>query len=1012
MFKPPLTLGLLLVVSLLLAACSSESGPTSFQVSTQAGTGGSLSPEQQTVSPDSSTQFQISTEPGYRIASVSGCGGSLSGSRYTTGPITSDCSVRAQFELIEYQITAQAENGQISPETAVATFGETVEFSLTPDQGYRLDGTQVSGCSGELQGDTYVAGPIESDCTLSVSFDPMLFNLSGRISPAAATAVDSDINDSRAQPEDNSSLDTAQLINNLVTLQGFVVFNADGENAGTGGDPTFENFADSNDEDDYFLTYLQAGQVIRLEIADFDPVAPENSDLDLYLFDAENNVVAFSDGFESDTEELVVPTTGQYRVNVYAFTGGSRYLLKLLAPNTNGSQAGPSADFVPDEMIVKLKPHSQLQLSSGMSSQLDLANVRPGRASLVPIERGQIDPQSGHKQKTKTGLSRAMAALRDKNPEAYRKVMTLREIKQMARQPGVEYAEPNYIRQPLRTPNDPLYTNQWHYRRIDLPLAWEISTGQEADRPPVIVAVVDTGVVLAHPDLNTQLINGYDFISDADRALDGDGIDANPDDPGDSATLGESSWHGTHVAGTVAAASDNGIGGAGVSWGARIMPLRALGKNGGTSFDIIQSVLYAAGIENSYGLFAEQPADIINLSLGGPSASQSERDAYQQVRDQGVILIAAAGNENSDAPSYPAAYDSVFSVSATDANNNRAPYSNFGNTIALAAPGGNLARDANGDGEADGVLSTVARKDSQGNREPRYALYQGTSMAAPHVAGVVALMKAVHPPLDSELFELLLVNGDLTDDIGTSGRDDLYGYGLIDALKAVQRAEALAAGGEPPDWPPLVTTDPESLNLVDTSEASVTLTNEGGGDPSVTDARTDVSWLSVTLEAPGSPPELGTYLVSADRSELGAGFYRGQVTFTLDDGSEVKLPVFLQQGGASTEGQLPPIYVLLLDAESEDGATVAQAIGRLDGNDVVYMFEDVEPGSYYLQAGSDLDADNFICQPGESCGLYPILERRQRIEVVDQDLIGLDFVAHILGSATDGNQTQATKTKP
>lgn len=1008
MFKPPVTLGMLLCCSVLIASCSSESGPSSFQVSTQAGTGGDLSPDQQTVSPDSSVQLQVTTEPGYRVTSVSGCAGSLAGTRYTAGPITSDCTVRAQFELIEYQIDTQVENGQISPETATATFGDTVEFTLTPDQGYRLEGSPIMGCSGELQGDTYIAGPIENDCTLSVSFDPIVFNVSGRISPAAATAVDSDINDARAQPEDNSTLDTAQLINNLVTLQGFVFFNADGENAGTGGDSAFENFADTNDEDDYFLTYLQAGQVIRLEIADFDSVAPQNSDLDLYLFDAEDNIVAFSEAPGSDTEELVVPSTGQYRVNVYAFSGGSRYVLKLLPPETTAGQTSQSADFVPDEMIVKLKPQSRLQLSSGMTSQLNLSSIQPGRASLVPIDRDQLNTQSGQKQRVKTGLSRAMAALRDRNPKAYRKVMTLREIKKMSLEAGVEYAEPNYIRHSLLTPNDPLYTNQWHYRRIDLPLAWEITTGQEPDRPPVIVAVIDTGVVLEHPDLSTQLIEGYDFISDPDRALDGDGIDANPDDPGDSTTIGESSWHGTHVAGTVAAASDNGIGGAGVSWGARIMPLRALGKNGGTSFDIIQSVLYAAGIENFYGLSAEQPADIINLSLGGPSASQSERDAYQQARDRGVILIAAAGNENSSTPSYPAAYEGVFSVSATDANNNRAPYSNFGETIALAAPGGNLARDANGDGEADGVLSAVARKDSEGNREPRYALYQGTSMAAPHVAGVVALMKAVYPELDSEVFGVLLANGDLTDDIGASGRDDLYGYGLIDALKAVQRVERLAADGQLPDWPPLVTTDPESINLVDVDQASVTLTNEGGGDPSITDARTDVSWLSVALESSGTTPELGTYLVSADRSQLGDGFYRGHVIFTLDDNSEVELQVFLQQGGASTEGQLPPIYVLLLDAESEGGATVAQTSAQpaQDGNNVVYTFEDIEPGSYYLQAGSDLDADNFICQPGESCGLYPILERRQRIEVIDQDLTGLDFVAHILGSATDGSQVQ------
>lgn len=1013
MLNSALKLGLLLGYSALIAACSSESGPSSYQVSGQAGIGGNLSPAQQTINPDGSAQLQVTAEPGYRTASVSGCGGSLSGSRYTTGPVTSNCTVRAQFELIDYQISAQVENGQISPESATATFGETVEFALTPDQGYRLQGSQASGCNGALQGESYVTGPIESDCTVRVSFEPILVNVSGRISPAAATAVDSDINDARSQPIDNSTLENAQLINNLVTLQGFAVFEADGINPGTGGDPAFENFADRNDEDDYFLTYLQAGQIIRLEIASFDWAAPENSDLDLYLFDANDQIVSFSDAFGSATEELVVPETGQYRVNVYAFTGGSRYVLKILPPDANSAQAGRRADFVPDEMIVKLKPQNQVKLSSD-TGQLDLSRLRPGRANLVPIDRNPVKQQSAPNQKAKAGLSRAMSVLREHNPESYRKVMTLREVKKMALEPGVEYAEPNYLLKSLLTPNDPLYTNQWHYRLISLPLAWEISTGQELDREPVIVAVVDTGVVLAHPDLSDQLIAGYDFISDPSRSLDDDGIDNNPDDPGDSTTIGESSWHGTHVAGTIAAASNNGVGGAGVSWGARIMPLRALGKDGaGTNYDIIQSVRYAAGLANDSGTLPARRADIINLSLGGPNESQFAREVYQEARNQGVILIAAAGNENSSSPSYPAAYESVFSVSATDARNVRAPYSNFGSSIALAAPGGDLTRDDNGDGEADGVLSTVARKDGLGNREPRYALFQGTSMAAPHVAGVVALMKAVHPELDPDAFERLLVNGDLTDDIGASGRDNLYGYGLINALKAVQRAETLAGGGALPDWPPLVTTNPESLNLVDTSEASVTLTNEGGGDPSITDARTDVTWLSVTLKSTGTAPELGTYLVSANRTELGAGFYRGRVIFTLDDGSQVELQVFLQEGGASTEGELPPIYALLLDPENDNGEAIAQANAQRDGNGMTYVFEEVPPGRYYLQAGSDLDADSFICQPGEACGLYPILERSQVIEVVDQDLTDLDFVVHILGSATDGNnnQTQAAKTK-
>ncbi len=251
---------------------------------------------------------------------------------------------------------------------------------------------------------------------------------------------------------------------------------------------------------------------------------------------------------------------------------------------------------------------------------------------------------------------------------------------------------------------------------------------------------------------------------------------------------GGSSFHGTHVAGTIAAHTNNALGVAGVGWdSARIMPLRAIGVGGGVSWDIIQAVRYAAGLPNDSGTVPERPADIINLSLGGDVYSEVEEAIFQEVIAKGVIVVAAAGNAANSEPSYPAAYNGVISVSAVDYLSSPTYYSNFGPQIDVAAPGGDNSVDLNGDGYPDGVWSTMGN-DASGQIEMVYRPLQGTSMAAPHVAGVAALMKGLWPAMDPNAFNALLVGGAITDDLGQPGRDDRYGHGLINAQKALLAA--------------------------------------------------------------------------------------------------------------------------------------------------------------------------------------------------------------------------------
>jgi subtilisin family serine protease len=555
---------------------------------------------------------------------------------------------------------------------------------------------------------------------------------------------------------------------------------------------------------------------------------------------------------------------------------------------------------------------------------------------------------------------------------------TLRVIQELNKHEDVLYAEPNYYRRAYFTPDDTYYSRQWHYPLIKLEQAWEITRGLNS----VIVAVIDTGILSQHPDIKDQLVNdGYDFISSTTSSLDGDGRDDDPEDPGDQ-SLGGSSFHGTHVAGTIAAATNNTVGVAGVAGDVRIMALRALGKDGiGTSNDINQAILYAAGLPNASGALPAQKADIINMSFGGGGNSMDDQNIINAARAEGVIIIAAAGNESTSSRSYPAAYEGIISVSAVDANKDLAPYSNYGSTIDVAAPGGDMAQDVDGDGYSDGVLSTRGDDTSDENTEYVYNFLQGTSMACPHMAGVAALMKSVKPDLTPSDLDLLLASGIITEDIGDPGQDFEFGNGLIDAYKAVSEAQ----GGI---IPALLFVNPSPLNFGSSTE-DITLTAEKEGDgtlilESVTD---DADWLTVTADVVNAD-YLGTYIASVDRTDLLDGPYYATITFESDS-NQVNIGVTMYQGDISATGNLGFHYVLLMDALDNNQLVDQVEVSPLNGL-YPYSFTDVSSGLYSIYAGTDSDNDGYIGDAGEALGAYISLDQPVAIDV-DSNLSDLDF---------------------
>lgn len=404
----------------------------------------------------------------------------------------------------------------------------------------------------------------------------------------------------------------------------------------------------------------------------------------------------------------------------------------------------------------------------------------------------------------------------------------------MARDDTIEYAEPDLIMRKMATASDPMYTQQWHYYEatggLRLPAAWDLSTGVG-----VKVAVIDTGI-RPHADLAGQYVGGYDFISDATIGNDGNGRDADPTDPGDWTAANEcaagdpasnSSWHGTHVAGTIAAATNNGTGVAGVAYGAKVVPVRVLGKCGGYTSDIADAIIWASG-----GTVTGVPANanvakVINMSLGGGGAcGTTTQNAINSARSRGTVVIVAAGNENQNASnSNPANCAGVVTVAATNRNGARAPYSNYGTVVDVAAPGG----DANGY-----ILSTLNAGTSSPGAD-NYAGYQGTSMATPHVAGVAALMLARNSALTPDDIESKLKSTARA----FPGVCSQCGTGIVDAGAAVAAATTTTP-------PPATASEVESNNTISTANGVSTSGTTVSGNLSTT---TDTDYFVVQLPA-------------------------------------------------------------------------------------------------------------------------------------------------------------------
>jgi len=422
---------------------------------------------------------------------------------------------------------------------------------------------------------------------------------------------------------------------------------------------------------------------------------------------------------------------------------------------------------------------------------------------------------------------------------------------QLRRQPNVvDVANDASVR--VTTVDDPKFEEQWQlhtpkiYRAsLNLPQAWEITHGSE----DVVVAVVDTGIDYNNPDLSGRLLPGYDFVSSVAnsvddgivvpddlaylRSHDGDGPDLDASDPGDAISettrmqfdslniecyVGNSSWHGTAMASIIAANVNDGLGIAGIDWHAKILPVRAIGKCGGHRSDMLDAIRWAAGVKDPALPPNPTPARIINLSLGVDDlCTSADQSAINDAVAAGALIIAAVGNDghNTDArPSSPSHCQNVIGVMAIDKNGFRAEYSNFGRDADVAAPGGEVSPSENS------ILVATNKGSDMPSNNFGYRTATGTSVAAPHVAGVLALMLSLKPELTNrELEALLLDNTRAFPGYGfpffnaEKGCDKAHcGTGILNAYAAVKAVE---------DHQPGTFLDSPALAAVQSSPVSV-----------------------------------------------------------------------------------------------------------------------------------------------------------------------------------------------
>ena len=676
-----------------------------------------------------------------------------------------------------------------------------------------------------------------------------------------------------------------------------------------------------------------------------------------------------------------VTATGDYTIALSTTAGGPfRYVLTIAPQGALLSlDAGwPEPGIRVNEAVVSGPAAVASTLSSsGLQARSMMESMRA------------IGPDLWHVSRDQGATAMATGTAQDEDP----RVDTIEWIRAMRQEFGLK-VEPNYLfHLTSGTPGTNFYydgTNEWNLDQIKMEQAW-LRTGSPTGLN-VGVAVMDTGLFSTnlssygnwHEDLDGNVVAEggiLDFVSSSYDVDGTGGRDTNPATPLTPSNPSATSFHGTHVAGIIAA-QDNNLGTLGVAHQATILPYRVLGVDSVTGDDGVGS---AADLIDAITTASDRSdVDVINLSLGGLPQLNALQQATDYAHSQGILVVAAGGNSGDASAVYPAANRRVVGVGATDRSGGLASYSNYGQSVDLLAPGGALN---------DGIINAYGDVGSGNSLSSGYAYLAGTSMAAPHVTGVFALMKDA-ADVTADQFRAQLIAGNLTDASSLSDYAT-YGEGLLDANKALDPTTRTDFPTVVSAWPRLLEVDPDG------SESAVlleVLKDSGAIDPTVDGAPTVPAPFNMT-RGDGSPLQVGDPLngslrIRVEPASVPTGRPLAEeivIPYSTDNGDPLVVPVYVQASDNQIEREAGIHYVLLLDADNFDSESSQGQVVRSSGGRYQYDFSGVDPGEYILVAGSDLDNNGFICENGEACAEYPRAGSRQVFSINSGEQLRLDM---------------------